>query len=179
MIRVLLAVDPGIRGSGAALFDLADNHMVRASYVKSFARHGGGPREAAVMAHAITAWCAAQSVMVSTIVMEWPQIYMNTVFDKDKNDLLPLAGVDAALCAIIAAERFIHYKPREWKGQIPKYVEGQPINEIMRQRVLSRLTPAEAATIHDDGELTHNTYDAIGIGLHHLGLFKRTRVIAR
>jgi hypothetical protein len=54
-------------------------------------------------------------------------------------------------------------QPRTWKGQVPK--------EIHHRRVRAALTPAELARIPKSH--THDTLDAIGLGLWRTGRMKR------
>ena len=52
--------------------------------------------------------------------------------------------------------------PHKWKGNLPKHVT--------EARVLQTLTREEKGVIPRIGKnLIHNVYDAIGIGLYHLG----------
>ena len=156
----LLAVDPGIRGSGIAVF----NHgtLVHASYVRSTRAHGDGPAEVLAMAQAIMTRCTNHFLAVTEIVVEWPQVYRAGKLKGDPNDLLPLAAVAGALAAIKSGAISSRYRPNEWKGQLPK--------DVANARVLARLTAFEHPTIESTPKPhLHNVIDAIGIGLHHLG----------
>lgn len=165
----VLCIDPGIRGSGAALFSSTGKQLVRAAYVKSPARAGNGPAECLSMAHAIKAWCVFYGVDCSPerLVVEWPRVYTTSKMQGDPNDLLGLVGVDCALAGLLCVpvER---YFPDEWKGQAPK--------EVMNERVKLRLSADELARIDAPASLLHNVLDAVGIGLHYLGRLQRTRV---
>jgi hypothetical protein len=44
---------------------------------------------------------------------------------------------------------------------------------VMNARVLGRLSEEELSKIEHVGAKDHNTYDAIGIGLHHLGRLRK------
>ncbi len=175
-----LAVDPGIRGAGVALF--VESELRAAAYVPSPLRTGNGPLECVAVAEAVDAWLAKSGCELGALdelAVEWPQIYTAGKLVGDPNDLLPLAGVDVAIFArahsrrtSAAVLRVAHYLPHAWKGQIPK-------GEVFNERVLTRLTPAENLRIERAGRLSHNVLDAVGIGLFHLGRFERRRVFPR
>lgn len=162
-----MSVDPGIRGTGVGVFD--GQSLTHGRYVYNPEPRGLGPFQAATMARAIWDWLnEVVGVRPHTLVLEWPQVYR--VSKGDPNDLLPLAGVDAALTALLGVKT-IHYLPMEWKGQLPK--------EVMVDRILQRLTPAERVLIPDVGALTHNVIDSVGIGLHHIGRLQPKKVFPR
>lgn len=102
------------------------------------------------------------------LVIETPQVYGGPR-DEDPNDLIDLAGVVGAIAATVGGPVEWSPKPREWKGQAPK--------EISRQRVDNRLTEAEKSRIRwPIKSLRHNVYDALHLGLVYLereGLRKR------
>lgn len=181
---LLLAVDPGIRGCGAALFNLAlggaqapqgANHLLRAAYVRNPARTGNGPRECLSMADAVDTWLIRQGpynlYTVHEVVIEWPQVYRQGNLKGDPGDLLPLVGVGVGICARAPVAVLTHYLPKQWKGQMSK--------ETCGERIVNRLSAEEMSRVEQHGEMTHNILDAIGIGLHHLGRFSPRRVIAR
>jgi len=170
---MLLAIDPGIRGCGVALFD--GGYLIGAAYVKNSVDKGNGPTVCFFMAQEVFNWAIPDHEIYDgsywDIVMEWPQIYTHS--KGDNNDLLALAGVDAAITT-----RFMdridcsaqHYLPREWKGQLTK--------EVCHARIEKILTPKELAAIATKQKTyRHNTLDAVGIGLFHLGRFQKQRVI--
>ncbi len=166
--NLLVALDPGIRGCGVASF--IDGHLSRAAYVKNPARRGCGAAECVAMARAVEAWYDGEA---DELACEWPQIYAKTQ-GKDPNDLLALCGIDTAVSCCVAPNGLTTtYKPAAWKGQMPK--------GACHQRIATRLNSIEfqialkaAAAI---GDLAHNMWDAVGIGLHHLGRLKPERII--
>lgn len=172
--RVVLAVDPGIRGCGAALF--AGGRLIECAYVASPCRGGERAAECATMA----SWVAGSyngRYRVSELAVEWPRVYASRIrageAGADPNDLLALCGVNAALAALLAPAAASSYAPSEWKGQMKKGPS--------HLRVESRLG-AEEREVYEAGSLGcrgHNVRDAVGIGLHHLGRLDRKRVIAR
>ena len=159
MATRFLAVDPGLRGCGVALFD--DSALQWASYVENIMRDGRGPPRHGAMARRVHNVVSSQFGFVKNLVVEFPRIYPKGPKDRrsDPNDLLDVAGVAGALAAIY--EEVCWVFPQEWKGQVPK--------EVMNARVMKRLTPEEAGRIVSVGSKDHNTLDAVGIGLHHLG----------
>lgn len=167
----LLAIDPGIRVTGWALFHNADG-LVKAGLAKN-PREGHGAEACRAMARAIN---EDVNDGYMRVVFEWPRVYTAAKSKGDPNDLLPLVGVGMAMSAYLG-ESCIMYSvhPHEWKGQLPK--------DACHARILLRLTPSEAMVAAGAQRVAkskaHNVLDAIGIGLHHLGRFGRERVIAR
>ncbi len=153
----LLAIDPGIRGCGAAFF--MDSCLVRAAYVENPEVAGNHALAAREMANAVAGWvdCYAR---VEELALEWPRIYKTRIREgkmrEDPNDLLALCGVNSALAAFIPWAVPTCYAPSDWKMQLKK----------------EKCHPRIKAT------LAHNMLDAVGIGLYHLGRFERKRVIA-
>lgn len=177
----VLAVDPGARGCGVALFE--DRALVCAAYVQSpldVTADTGRAAAAGAMALAVIGWLDhfAEKVKVDALVVEWPRVYATAirrgVSRGDPNDLLPLAGVDSALAALLAPAACYSYAPSEWKGQLTK--------EACSARVMGRLTNAEfgvlEAAVSAAKSKAHNTLDAVGLGLHHLSRFTARRVLA-
>lgn len=156
---ILLAIDPGIRGTGAAIFD--GSTLIRVAYVVNPFAAGNQAGEAAAMGRAVVEWAGA----VDVVVTEWPRVYATRIragqSSGDPNDLLALAGVDAAVAVLVGA-RSASYCPSEWKGQLPK--------DVMGARILSRLTAAEQSLVMavTPAYKRHNAVDAIGVGLFHL-----------
>lgn len=155
----LLAVDPGIRGCGAAVF--RGGKLVAAAYVKNPLRSGNRAREAAAMAEAVRDWSLALDV--DELAVEWMQVYWGDEHGKDPNDLLALCGIGAALSALVS-EDATSYLVSEWKRTMKK--------EPCHARIRLRLEPEELkiakAAVAAAGSLGHNVWDAVGIGLHHV-----------
>lgn len=190
----LVSLDPGIRGCGLALFQGGELHG--AWYVRNPTPKGNAPDAVQSMAGALALLINARAGGELILVVEWPQIYTFGKGKGDPNDLLPLVGVSMALMGLLHASpsrvflETFRYLPREWKGTIDP-------EEICR-RVRRRLTPFEFSmvdlpsstcepcldrtSVRDCSKstcLAHNVYDAIGIGLKHIGRFDAQRVIAR
>lgn len=170
MIGTLLAVDPGIRGSGVAFFK--DSCLVDCAYVKNPEKTGHGPCESVVMAREIAKWTSGT---IDILALEVPQVYM-IGGGRTKGDanvaVLPLYGVDCALAALLPVRQIECWKPAEWKGQVNK--------EVTKARVMERLEPMELKAIGRlKGATAHNAIDAVAVGLKVLGRFERRRVFAR
>lgn len=150
-----IAVDPGIRGCGIAVFQ--DKSLRRAAYVENDVSGSGLAWTVDGMQSAVLDWISnelepeAQKYWIA----ECPQIYQGGKQKGDPNDLIALALVIGGLpCAR-------YYKPSEWKGQVPK--------DITLKRIKAKLFSEELKTIDLAGAKSHNIFDAIGIGLFHLG----------
>jgi hypothetical protein len=176
---MLLAIDPGIRGVGAALFD--DKELQAAAYVMNNPHErGDGPFACVEMARAVNVWLGRVIVNLhlcnlSDVVIEWPQVYTQGKLKGDPNDLLPLVGVGVAICAL-APNAFYHaYKPREWKGQAPKEVTHNRAKGALSVPEFRILFDAEKAA----GSKAHNLIDAVALGLFHLGRLNPKRVFPR
>lgn len=93
------------------------------------------------------------------VVAEWPQDYaQGRDAHEDLSTLREMVeGVETATG--VKARRIL---PRAWKGNVPKIV--------CAQRVVAALGLHEALALLDRGE---DTYDAVGVGLFHLGRVKR------
>lgn len=150
----MIAIDPGKRSSGVAMFDS------KGTLVRAFLTN-----KAQTKAPRSVDWMLSVSDFtiepLEEVIIEMPKVYPGAA-RTDLNDLLDLAAVVGAHALRAyrqqASVTLVH--PQDWKGQVPK--------KIMNARVLSRLTEAEQATIEGAGAKTHNVLDAIGIGLRHL-----------
>jgi hypothetical protein len=160
----VIAVDPGLRHSGVAIFE--GGLLVRAMLAKNPVKKGADATALAAMADTIMNTTGGLGfVQPEVVVVERMQAYDVTHQKGDQNDLISLA----ILAGMLRPDYL--YLPREWKGQLPKAAMGE--------RILSRLSLEERNRIVDAGALTHNVIDAVGIGLHHLGRLAPKRVIPR
>ena len=166
-----LAIDPGLSGCGAALFD--GPALTWATYV---ANHVGSSvnelSRACAMGKRILADVPFDPRMPHALVCEFPQIYTHRE-SGDNNDLLPLAAVLGSFATVFQPAELRVVRPHEWKGSIRK--------EEMTRRIIARVTPHEATRVllPTAKSLQHNVWDAVGIGLFHLNRLERKRVIAR
>lgn len=158
---MLLAVDPGLRGCGVALFDTA-GRLVRCAYLRG-SKDAKDAEAWAEMAQEVYDWGAADALRV---VSEFPKVYAAGKSKGDPEDLLQLAGVVGALTALFRGEvtEFQVLRPYEWKRQVPK--------DIMAGRIADRLSMEETSVARHgmpSKSFAHNVWDAIGIGLHAVG----------
>jgi len=180
---MILAVDPGLRHCGCAVFSSSTYELRAAALVKNTNLKDRGPKAHLQMASAVGDWARANSYFSGAhLILEYPRIYVDQQrrAANDPNDLLELAGVDGAIAAWFLPALLTMYFPSDWKGQTPA-------NPTARQ-VMKRLTPDERLRVNeykafeaalakaeakdrDVSHTTHNTLDAVGIGLKYLGRF--------
>lgn len=157
-----LAVDPGIRECGVALF--VGRTLERCTLVKSPAPvDAPAPLRCAAMAASVELWAAN---IPDVLVVEWPQVYRAGRGKRgaDPNDLLLLSGVCSALAARGPWGVVGSVLPREWKGTLPK--------EVACERVLARLSQEERVIVDAlrlPKSRVHHVLDAVGIGFHSIG----------
>ncbi len=151
---ILVAIDPGKRASGYAIF--LDRELKACGLAKDASdilRHWYSPPDR-------VCWCRGWPELV---VMEYPKIYDRRRWKGDPNDLLPITAAGAFLAGVLQPVRLKIVHPEEWKGQTPK--------EIQNARDQGVLSPAELAVLESvpvaAGKM-HNVIDAVGIGLWEL-----------
>jgi hypothetical protein len=159
-VSTLLACDFGIRHTAYAVF--LDRRLNSAGLVKS-------PNQKPVpeplddwlaMARAVTDFLSLGTF--GEVVIERFQVYPHS--KGDPNDLLTLSGVAGAVVGHYRGSKVTSYLPRQWKGQVPKHVTESRVTRALAVEEKASVTwPAKS--------LCHNVYDAIGIGLHHLGRY--------
>lgn len=161
---MILAIDPGLRGIGAAIFD-PQGPLLYCGYIRN-PHDGDGP----------VAWFSlgdhVYEVVKEVAKKHNKPIYvfvteLMVVYKKNTrgnpNDLIQVTGASAAVGAALPIKTAYAYPARVWKGQVPK--------KIHNDRVVGSLTPAEKAILDGCGcskWLLHNVIDSIGIGLYHL-----------
>ena len=175
-MRITIGIDPGKNNTGIAI--LKDGLLLKAALALVPKEKGYDPTPVNIGRLATLATNVAYHIgdgllladlwgvsAITNITFEWPQVYAGAAGHKeDPNDLLPLAGLDGAVCALLKAsapladDRIHTVNPRTWKGQVPK--------EIMLKRIVDHLTPDEQAVLDHvqcPPALKHNVIDAIGI----------------
>lgn len=156
--RLLIAIDPGVRATGIAVYDSC--RELAAAWLSC----GDSWTETAIAARNELVTCYAPQLLAKAeIAIEVPQIYVQAKLKGDPNDLVDLALMAGCLVGLLAAPgtRVTNYRPRQWKGQVPK--------DVMVERIKAKLSPDERARIALPSKgLEHNVYDAIGIGQHHI-----------
>ena len=166
-----VAVDPGLRGCGVAMFD--DGVLMSAWYEKNPELTGDGMEAILAMAMAV------RHAAADEVVVEFPHVYAGSKSKGDPHDLLVLAAIDGAIGAFATiplggrdGAKVRHVFPSEWKGQLDK--------DACWHRVEGRLQEFEKRIIHwPCASLRHNVQDALGIGLFAVGRFERKMVIHR
>lgn len=163
---MILAIDPGIRHFGAALFGgVGQLSLHRAALIRNPIKEGNDPAAAFAACEALVRWLGERTVItgIHTVVVEIPRVYPAARQKGDQNDLIALSGVAYALaCSLVSAEKRVRYFPREWKGTID--------GDTMIGRIEARLDARELAAIEAcPKSLRHNVVDAIGIGLKFVG----------
>lgn len=157
---MLYTIDPGLRHCGKAIFE--NGKVFRAELIRNPVTEGRGPAVWRPLASEF--WKQTPfPVKNDVLVCEMPRAYPG-VRAEDPNDLLDLAGVLGAVSASFPGVVKMYF-PSDWKGQVPK--------KTMTDRIRGFVKPEEWGRIKDDGAKTHNTLDAVGLGLFHLGRMKR------
>lgn len=154
-MSAVLAVDPGLRACGVAVFR-DDGELLAAGLVENPVERGNSHLALHSMAVAVRAFARDFLGDVRDLAVVCERMQLDGRTDRRRMQaVLDLAVVSGLVgpCAL--------YEPREWKGGVPK--------AIHQRRILDRLTSAERGRIASAGALTHNVVDAVGIGLHHLG----------
>ncbi len=186
--ELTLSVDPGKQGCGAALWRA--DRLLRATYVKRRTMLGvEGPEGCTAMAIDVLNWASVYG-QLDRLVLEWPQTYSGRSSRGDTDDLLPLAGVDAAIVTLFhhvrrlvanwEAGRVHFFKPHDWKGSIqkPKKVsDDYPVVGMCERR----LKDDERCNIDLPNNVRHqwDVFDAVGVGLKHFNRFERHRVFSQ
>ena len=151
---MLLSVDPGVKEAGVAVFESSE-------LTTAWLARGKNWIETADRVHDDF---PGPVNLVQTVVIERPQIYVQSRQKGDANDLITLALFCGRVTGLFSGwtDQVVEYRPHEWKKQVPK--------NIMMDRIIRRLSDEEFDRIQlpKAKSLYHNIFDAIGIGLHHL-----------
>jgi len=102
---------------------------------------------------------------VSKVIIEIPQIYplrQSKGGLRGQNILVDLAYSAGMVAGHLCSEYKV-YRPREWKGQVPK--------DVMVERIKKRVTDKEKATMNlpKNKSKQHNVWDGVGVGLKYFG----------
>lgn len=134
-----MSVDPGVHQSGVAIW--FEHRLHRAFLLLN----------------------PFDGITTNELAIEIPQAYHDRRQQKgDQNDLIALAVAAGEIIGRLGIPT-TRYLPRQWKGQVPKDVMVERIKKHLSQEELKRIELPSARS------LQHNVFDAIGIGLHHLG----------
>ena len=149
-MEALVAIDPGKHRCGVAVF--RDGHLVYAATTRT------APTPALV-AHRILG--EVRRVLVApggaVWVVERPVRYATR-----RQSHVNLDALDASIHALrlkVPDAKWVELHPSDWKGQLPK--------RVSRDRTRAKLAWGERTAV--DPHATHDAWDAISIGLYHLG----------
>ena len=154
----MIAIDPGLRGCGVAVFH--DGKIAQAGYIRG-AKTGRGPAVWSVMAQAVRNEVFMWEPENTPLAIERPQVYTVGKSKGDPDDLLELTGVVGAICYAHGGP-VTAYRPREWKGQLPKEIHHNRIRKHLAAE--GRLEATERLLAGVPPSLAHNVWDAIGLG---------------
>lgn len=160
-MSALMAIDPGLQGTGYAIWN---TNKKTAPYRVGVLNGGKGDWQTRVdrIALAIRKLCREENV--DRIICEMMEHY-NTASSQmawSKGDLQRTMFLIGTLHGVTRKQvpYFRLVTPREWKGQLPK--------SVTIQRVEKALTAKQCRNL---GIKTH-AWDAVGIGLWHLGVIE-------
>lgn len=177
-MSVLLAVDPGLRYPAAALFK--DGLLVKASRIpipKNITTKTPVLERCRGICFAVVDYVGTAygvPVIPDTLVVEYPQVYTQDKSKGNPNQLTPLAAMGGVLAGLYPNSAVMSPLPREWTGNVPKAEEGDPWKSPRGQRVWDRLSADERLRVVP----SHDSIDAVGLGLWGLGRYERKRVYA-
>jgi hypothetical protein len=167
MILPLLSCDPGKRHAGFALWTPTgprDTWELQAAKLEEFD-------------HPVEASAAAVGFVGGHFqaAVEVPQVYSAGFSRGDPNDLIDITLVAGAVLG--AADRSsIWFKPREWKGQVDPDVMVTRVRSKLTQKELDRVQlPTKRGGKGVRVSVSHNVFDAIGVGLYALKKLKLAR----
>lgn len=170
----LLAIDPSVTATGISVFEdgvLAHARLVKNEPTKSIVKNESTKSIDDWRSMAWSVFYAVRFPPRGDAIIEVPQVYQRG--KGDQNDLVTLAGVAGAIATVIPPVIHLHsVVPAEWKGQVPKPKRASD-PYIIEERLRARLSPKEVARVQlpSARSLQHNVWDAIGIGMHHLGRY--------
>lgn len=155
---MLLAIDPGKKHLGVALFD--DGRLVALDELKLPRKEEWSTTSPWRLASAVDAFCAwhgkARSAKVTDCVIEFPQIYQSSREKGDPNKSIRYIHTNIGALLVMFQNADV-IEPQRWKGTID--------GDVLIGRALSKLTTTERSLTD---EKTHNAHDAVALGLWRL-----------
>jgi hypothetical protein len=168
---VLLAIDPGLRNVGAALFGVAEGGLKKAGLVRSTLDGLDGPYAWRETAAAVRSWVGWDTVLVTRVTFEQPGAYRSDSAGRTLN-LQDLVAIDAWICSFFPHATYSRYFPMEWQGNLKRPKTHKQKDPVV-ERIRRELSPEELQrVILPAPSLAHNVWDAVGIGLKALGRFE-------
>ena len=145
----VLAVDPGLRCVGVALFK--DGVLVRAAALRGPAT-GRGPAVWSAYADLVHTWVLPHIVGRFgpwRLVVEMMKVQVKG--RADPADLIELAGVTGAIVGRLSSWSAEGFEPSVWKGQVPRDIYGARVEAHLRAEGLwSRVeVPSRATELND------------------------------
>jgi hypothetical protein len=167
-MTTLLAIDPGLRYPARAFF--VDGELVAASRVPI-------PRGVTTRTPVLERCRAIAIALIGDyrpeiVVTEYPQIYTREKSKGDPNKLIPLAAIGACIAGLLPDTKVISPRPNECWGNVKKNEDGDPWESPRGRKIWKRLSVAERGRVIP----SHDSIDAVGLGLFGLGRFERRRV---
>lgn len=153
---MILSIDPGLRTTGVALWQ--NSLLVEAKLLQGDKKANGSEAWRAI-GYALIPMVNA---LVERVIVELPQVYVASRSKADPNDLIQLAAVVGTIGGMLRDVPMQTVLPRQWKGNIDK--------AIMVERIQSKLSAKEKGVVKlpSAKSLSHNVWDAIGVGLWYL-----------
>lgn len=181
--NLLVALDPGLRECGVAVFDLDSGELLAAGMPTNPERKARGLATWSRMAGGVAEFVStfleplrAAGVAVSvTVACECPQVYTAGKSKGDPNDLIELAGVVGRVAGELRATSERSFLPREWKGTL----DGDVMVERIKARLASDRNEHLRVQLPRAQDKHHNVWDAVGIGLHVVGRLAPRKVFPR
>lgn len=154
----LISIDPGLQGTGIALWDLAQPPVPVAVTVLNRSTKGEWWDRAMLMAQELRGWLEARVpnwCPADIAVCEFPQYQESAGRSMGwrTGDLQRLTFLTGVFAQRLRPAEFYPVEPSGWKGQLPKHVVEMRITEQLGKATCKRL-----------GIKTH-AWDAVGIGL--------------
>jgi hypothetical protein len=160
-MSALMTIDPGLQGTGIAIWK--DRRLVYTTVLTSRGAESSDWIDR-VNRIAVQVQELAIEYHVREMVSEWMEMHQSARAQMmwksgDFQRTLFLIGTIYGLCEHFVVE-FTTIPPSKWKGQLPKSVTINRVKKILGPSIGARL-----------GIETH-AWDAVGIGLWHLGISK-------
>lgn len=170
--HLLISFDLGKRKVGASVFLYTEEsyRLIGAEVIKSEGTWTANSMATAV--HLSLSPMLSASFLPVSFVCEWPKKYSTArKFHKDLDNLYDVGHAIALKFSMSWAET---YTPSEWKGNVPKKAHKKRIlrelsleeRVVLTKHVSQAMNiPKEEADDFLDSELSHDLWDAVGIGL--------------
>ena len=155
---ILVAIDPGVKAAGVALFEDGELASAWLSRGKTWTETARAVRLA------VENRLPLEIIRDCHAAIEKPQVYRTEFLKGDPNDLIDVALMAGAAVSGFDPKHVKSYLPKEWKGQVPKAVMTKRIKGWLSKEEHERVELPKAGT------LRHNVWDAVGIGVQHLRL---------